>query len=70
MERQRNTIKYNSLLSNNNQNITISDQKKNSLPKLRLSNNKLNLYKYQKSYYRFGKIEKLNLSSKTANHKY
>jgi hypothetical protein len=40
-------------------------KEKQDLPQVKLTNAKLNVYKYQKSFYRFGQFEKLTLSSKT-----
>lgn len=40
-------------------------KEKQDLPQVKLTNAKLNVYKYQKSFYRFGQFEKLALSSKT-----
>lgn len=45
--------------------VTLKPKKeKQDLPQVKLTNAKLNVYKYQKSFYRFGQFEKLMLSSK------
>jgi len=64
LEKQRNTANYNNFMPNDKSKTVYVNKKKNSLPKVKLSTNKLNLYKYHKSYFRYSKFEKLNLLSK------
>lgn len=52
------------LVPNHKQASILNERNKSNLPQVKLSNAKLNIYKYHKSYYRFGKIERLFLGSK------